>query len=477
MPLLPASFDDDLLTPSSTPAAPPKRTLLVGNLDLNLSSSNLIPHSDGLCSVVYRTPLDPSAAWPYDPSSSSSSSCGSNLPPQSVDHDGVPGWVCVKRVAPDSQPKPHNVNREIALLSILKHPNLVELLAAILDESDPFGVEVDLVFPLYAATLEEVLEEPSLNPSLGLGERGELPRPGASIKHLWKEGFERFVEGIATQLLSGLAYLHKEGVAHRDLKPSNLLLSPNGMLKIIDLGTAHFLTSLPDPLGMGESEAEEGGRMVCQVGTGHYRAPELLFSPTKGYDAMAVDVWSMGVVLSHFFTPLTFTSSTMSSSSDMPSLDMPSLDLDIEHNDERQDWERAFHSSINLPSSPSSSDGGFWVEEEPLPPPPSTASGYIRQPLFEGDRGDIGLAGSIFALLGLPKSLEEWPEGGDFQPPLHRLPFAATEGKGLRSALPLLTYLPPTSLQVCEDVINPALQLSASKRPSAADLLKSLTQT
>ena len=38
------------------------------------------------------------------------------------------------------------------------------------------------------------------------------------------------------QLISGVEYLHKKGVAHRDLKPENLLLDENDALKISDFG-------------------------------------------------------------------------------------------------------------------------------------------------------------------------------------------------------------------------------------------------
>lgn len=41
-----------------------------------------------------------------------------------------------------------------------------------------------------------------------------------------------------TQLLSGVEYLHRRGVAHRDLKPENLLLDEHENIKISDFGMA-----------------------------------------------------------------------------------------------------------------------------------------------------------------------------------------------------------------------------------------------
>lgn len=47
------------------------------------------------------------------------------------------------------------------------------------------------------------------------------------------------------QLLQGVSYLHRNGIAHRDIKPENLLLSPEGQIKIIDFGLSKVFRKKP----------------------------------------------------------------------------------------------------------------------------------------------------------------------------------------------------------------------------------------
>src|SRR5918999_5692223 len=49
---------------------------------------------------------------------------------------------------------------------------------------------------------------------------------------------ERFVRGMAAQLLRALSYAHERGVIHRDIKPSNILIAAGGRAKVADFGIA-----------------------------------------------------------------------------------------------------------------------------------------------------------------------------------------------------------------------------------------------
>ena len=83
------------------------------------------------------------------------------------------------------------------------------------------------------------------------------------------------------QLINGVDYIHKKGVAHRDLKPENLLLTEDKTLKIIDFGLSH--------------EYEENYLLKTKCGSPSYAAPEIIRG--KLYDGFKVDIWCCGVIL------------------------------------------------------------------------------------------------------------------------------------------------------------------------------------
>ena len=70
-----------------------------------------------------------------------------------------------------------------------------------------------------------------------------------------------------SQAAEGLAHAHQAGFVHRDIKPANLLVDPNGVLKILDLGLARFTVEEEQPWQTSEGEQSA-------VGTADYVAPE-----------------------------------------------------------------------------------------------------------------------------------------------------------------------------------------------------------
>ena len=86
---------------------------------------------------------------------------------------------------------------------------------------------------------------------------------------------------IAIQIARGLADAHSHNITHRDIKPSNIMLTPNGMVKIVDFGLAHV------------SEAT-ATLTHGTVGTLTYISPE---QATGRLADQRSDIWALGVTL------------------------------------------------------------------------------------------------------------------------------------------------------------------------------------
>jgi eukaryotic-like serine/threonine-protein kinase len=90
------------------------------------------------------------------------------------------------------------------------------------------------------------------------------------------------VEDIVVQIAEGLREAHSNGVVHRDIKPSNLILTRQGVVKIIDFGLARL------------AEPETQTRSGTVAGTAAYMSPE----QAQGKPAdQRCDLWALGVVL------------------------------------------------------------------------------------------------------------------------------------------------------------------------------------
>ncbi|KAG2442854.1 hypothetical protein HXX76_002933 [Chlamydomonas incerta] len=164
--------------------------------------------------------------------------------------------VAVKKMkdVPTTEEEGEIAMREVRVLQLAKHVNIVNLLEAYKSQSG----RLYLVFEYVERTL---LQELKAN-------RGGMP-PAA-------------VKSLTWQLLQSLSYLHRKQIIHRDVKPSNILITETGVLKICDFGFARAMTS---------SSADPA--YTTYVVTRWYRAPEVLVGDNYG---PPVDVWALGCI-------------------------------------------------------------------------------------------------------------------------------------------------------------------------------------
>jgi TolB-like protein/Tfp pilus assembly protein PilF len=107
---------------------------------------------------------------------------------------------------------------------------------------------------------------------------------GESLREKMKQGPLKQEEalGIAVQAATGMAKAHQKGIVHRDIKPANLLITSDGVVKVVDFGLAKLA---------GQVKLTREG---TTVGTVAYMSPE----QAKGEAVdQRTDIWSLGVVL------------------------------------------------------------------------------------------------------------------------------------------------------------------------------------
>ena len=171
--------------------------------------------------------------------------------------------VALKFLIPELSRDPaakHRFLREARALSGLDHPNL----CTIHEVGETADGQIFIAMPCYEGeTLRRRIQ------------RGPLA-PDEAID-------------LALQAAQGLAKAHKSGIVHRDVKPANLMVTADGVVKILDFGLAKLAGTTS------AARKETGG------GTLAYMSPE----QTLGEDVDGrADLWSLGVVLYEMLTGL-----------------------------------------------------------------------------------------------------------------------------------------------------------------------------
>lgn len=157
-----------------------------------------------------------------------------------------------------------NVQREIQLLKLLKHKNVIEMVDVLYNNEKE---KMYLIMEYCVGVLQGMLES---TPSK------KFP--------MWQ------AHGYFCQLMDGLEYLHSHGIVHKDIKPGNLLITLDGTLKISDLGVAEALDMFaPDDT------------CFTSQGSPAFQPPEIANGMEK-FSGFKVDIWSSGVTLYNLTT-------------------------------------------------------------------------------------------------------------------------------------------------------------------------------
>jgi serine/threonine-protein kinase HSL1 (negative regulator of Swe1 kinase) len=147
---------------------------------------------------------------------------------------------------------PFDVEREIAIMKLVDHPNIMRLY-------DVWETSTHLFLIMEYVEGGELFEY--------LCKKVRLPASEAL--------------GMFQQIIAAMDYCHCFHIAHRDLKPENLLLDNDKNIKVADFGMAAWQS--------------DGVLLDTACGSPHYAAPEVVMGAL--YNGAAADVWSCGVVL------------------------------------------------------------------------------------------------------------------------------------------------------------------------------------
>lgn len=166
----------------------------------------------------------------------------------------LPSQVSLHRLADEVERIHLAIEREIVVMKLIKHPNIMSLY-------DVWETSTELYLVLEYVQGGELFHH--------LTNNGPLATPVAL--------------SCFQQIISAVDYCHRFNIAHRDLKPENLLLDQDFNIKIADFGMAAWQVNA------------QGGLLRTSCGSPHYAAPEVVSGTL--YKGSSADIWSCGIIL------------------------------------------------------------------------------------------------------------------------------------------------------------------------------------
>jgi serine/threonine protein kinase len=180
--------------------------------------------------------------------------------------------VALKLLPPELSATPEarqRFTREAQSASALNSPNIVTIYEIGSDE------ETDFIAMEYiqGETLAEVMRRGTADPETSLA--------------------------YALQIASALAAAHRVGIVHRDIKPGNVMVTQDGLIKVLDFGLAKAAARDDEEQPQAVTATTPLTQMGVAVGTLRYMSPEQALG--ENVDARS-DVFSFGIVLYEMFT-------------------------------------------------------------------------------------------------------------------------------------------------------------------------------
>ncbi|PPQ96589.1 hypothetical protein CVT26_006326 [Gymnopilus dilepis] len=162
--------------------------------------------------------------------------------------------VSLNRLADEVEHNLLAVEREIVVMKLIDHPNIMKLY-------DVWETSSSLYLIL------------------------EYVQGGELFEYLCDKGRPPISEVVSyfQQIICAVAHCHRYNIAHRDLKLENILIDQEFNIKIADFGMATW------------QDDSQGKLLRTSCGSPHYAAPEVITG--QPYNGSASDIWSCGIIL------------------------------------------------------------------------------------------------------------------------------------------------------------------------------------